>query len=52
VLRRQDREDLRLERLEIETSAFERVSVMPEGLLEGLADDDVADLFAHLATLR
>lgn len=52
VLRRQGREDLRLGRSELASSAFDRLSVMPEGLLEGLSDSEIAALFAYLLSLR
>ncbi|MBI5433439.1 MAG: c-type cytochrome [Planctomycetes bacterium] len=52
VLRRQDRDDLRLARAEIASLAFDKLSVMPDGLLDGLPDAEVADLFAFLAALR
>jgi putative heme-binding domain-containing protein len=52
VLRRQEREDLRLARSSIRRASFERLSVMPEGLLEALSDEDARDLLAYLATLR
>lgn len=52
VLRRQGREDLVLAREAIASLGFDRLSVMPDGLLDGLSDDDVAALFAYLATLR
>jgi putative membrane-bound dehydrogenase-like protein len=52
LLRRQERADLRLPRDEIESLRFDPLSLMPEGLLEGLAPGDVTDLFAYLATLQ
>jgi putative heme-binding domain-containing protein len=52
VLRRQGREDLRLERTELASSAFDRISVMPEGLLDGLSDAEIAGLFGYLLSLR
>ena len=52
LLRRRDREDLRIQRGEIESARFDRLSVMPEGLLDGLSDGQVSDLFAFLLSLR
>lgn len=52
VLRRQGREDLVLAREGLASLAFDRLSVMPDGLLDGLSDDEVAALFAYLAGLR
>ena len=52
VLRRQGREDTRLERSAIRRLWFDARSVMPDGQLESLAPADVSALFAYLATLR
>jgi len=52
VLRRQGREDLVLPRTELLRAEFQRLSVMPEGLLDGLSETEVRDLFACLLALR
>jgi putative heme-binding domain-containing protein len=52
VLRQPNTEDLRVPRGNVKRAAFTRLSVMPEGLLEGLKPEDVSDLFAFLNTLR
>jgi len=52
VLRQPNSEDVRIPRGNVRRAAFTRVSVMPEGLLEGLKAEDVSDLFAYLKTLR
>ena len=52
TLRRKDREDLILPRSEIEEARFDRLSVMPDGLLDTLSDEDVQHLFAYLRSLR
>jgi putative heme-binding domain-containing protein len=52
VLRQPNAEDLRIPRGNVKRAAFTRLSVMPEGLLEGLKAEDVSDLFAYLNTLR
>ena len=52
VLRQPNAEDLRIPRDNVKRAAFTRLSVMPEGLLEGLKAEDVTDLFAYLKTLR
>ena len=52
VLRRQDREDLQLERSEIRRMWFTERSVMPDGQIEALTPADVSALFAYIATLR
>ena len=52
VLRQPNAEDLRIPRGNVKRAAFTRLSVMPEGLLEGLQAEDVSDLFAYLKTLR
>ena len=52
VLRRKDREDLRIARREIESARFDRLSLMPEGLLESLTPVQVTDLLAYLQSLK
>jgi putative heme-binding domain-containing protein len=52
VLRQPNAEDLRIPRGNVKRAAFTRLSVMPDGLLEGLRAEDVSDLFAYLKTLR
>src|SRR5207247_6760028 len=52
VLRQPNVEDLRIPRGTVKRSGFTRLSVMPEGLLEGLKPQDVTDLLAYLKTLR
>jgi putative membrane-bound dehydrogenase-like protein len=52
VLRRQNAQDLRLPQADAKRAAFTRLSVMPEGLLEGLPQAEVTDLFAYLRTLK
>lgn len=52
LLRRKDRDDLRLDRADLESARFDTLSLMPEGLLEALSDDQVRDLFAHLLDLK
>jgi putative heme-binding domain-containing protein len=52
VLRQPNTEDLRIPRGNVRRAAYSRLSVMPEGLLEGLKVEDVPDLFAYLKTLR
>jgi len=52
VLRRQNTEDLRIPRSTVKRANFTRMSMMPEGLLEGLKPEDVSNLFAYLRTLK
>ena len=52
VLRQPNTEDLRIPQGNVKRAGFTRLSVMPEGLLEGLKAEDVPDLFAYLKTLR
>jgi hypothetical protein len=52
LLRRKDREDLRIPRSEIESARFDRLSLMPEGLLDALSDREVTDLFRYLQSLE
>jgi hypothetical protein len=43
--------DLRIPALDIAQAGFTGISIMPEGLLEAMTPEDVADLFAYLQTL-
>ncbi len=52
ILRRQNTEDLRIPRSTVKRASFTRMSMMPEGLLDGLKPEDVANLFAYLRTLK
>src|SRR5207247_3979326 len=52
VLRQPNAEDLRVPRANVKRAGFTRLSLMPEGLLEGLKPGDVSDLFVYLLTLR
>ncbi|MEI6343493.1 MAG: PVC-type heme-binding CxxCH protein [Verrucomicrobiota bacterium] len=51
ILRQPGSEDRRFARDTVRRSGFLRSSMMPEGLLEGLPEQQVADLFAYLRTL-
>ncbi len=52
VLRMPGAEDRRIARNDIKSAAYIRRSLMPEGLLEAMTPEQVADLFAHLKSLR
>ena len=52
VLRQPNAEDLRIPRAQVKRAGFGRLSMMPEGLLEGLKTEEVPDLFAYLKALR
>jgi putative heme-binding domain-containing protein len=52
VLRQPNTEDLRIPRNQIKRAGFTKLSIMPEGLIEGLKPQDVSDLFAYLKTLK
>ncbi|HUL51518.1 MAG TPA: PVC-type heme-binding CxxCH protein, partial [Candidatus Nitrosotalea sp.] len=52
TMRQPNTEDLRIARDTIKRAGFMKISIMPEGLLEGSKPDDVADLFAYLKTLK
>jgi putative membrane-bound dehydrogenase-like protein len=52
VLRRQNMEDTRIPQSNVKRAAFTKMSVMPEGLLDALAPEDVSHLFAYLKTLK
>lgn len=50
VLRRPDVPDRKIPHEEIKRSSFGRLSVMPEGLLKAMSDEDLAALFTYLKT--
>lgn len=52
ILRTPGSEDQRISRDKVRNAHFVRRSLMPEGLLDGLAPEQVTDLFAYLKTLR
>ncbi len=52
VLRRQNMEDTRIPQSNVKRAAFTKMSMMPDGLLDGLKPEDVSDLFAYLKTLK
>ncbi|MBI3852175.1 MAG: c-type cytochrome [Verrucomicrobia bacterium] len=52
VLRQPGSEDVHIQRDRVKRASFTKTSMMPEGLLETLKAQDVADLFAYLKTLR
>ncbi len=52
VLRQIGADDRLIPRTEIESHAISRRSLMPEGLIDGFTDSQVADLFAFLNSLR
>ncbi|PYM15652.1 MAG: hypothetical protein DME18_03760 [Verrucomicrobia bacterium] len=52
VLRQPNSEDRRIARDTVKRAGFTRLSIMPEGLLEGLKAEAVSDLFAYLKTLK
>jgi len=45
-------EDMRIPRTNVRRAAFDRTSLMPEGLLDPMKVQDVSDLFAFLRTLK
>jgi putative heme-binding domain-containing protein len=52
VLRQQNSEDKRISRRQVKRTGFAKTSMMPEGLLEGIPEQDVRHLFAYLKTLK
>jgi len=52
VLRTPGAADRRIARSTIQRAGYTGRSLMPEGLLEGLAPEQVSDLFAHLQALK
>ncbi|HEY6168360.1 MAG TPA: c-type cytochrome, partial [Verrucomicrobiae bacterium] len=52
VLRQPNVPDQRIPRANVKRAAFLTISMMPEGLLEGMKPEQVSDLFAYLKSLR
>jgi putative heme-binding domain-containing protein len=52
IIRQPGLPDRRLNKADIRSTKFIRRSLMPEGLLDGLQDQQVADLLAYLMTLK
>lgn len=52
VIRVLNSPDRRIEKSEIQRAGFTGVSVMPEGLLNGMTDQEVSDLFGYLNSLK
>ncbi len=52
IFRQVGMEDQRIPKDQIRGGGYLKRSIMPEGLLEGLGDADVTDLFSYLKTLR
>jgi putative heme-binding domain-containing protein len=52
VIRQAGLPDRRLDKKDIRSTKYIRRSLMPEGLLDALQDQQVADLLAYLMTLK
>jgi len=52
VIRQAGLPDRRVAKADVRNTRFIRRSLMPEGLLDGLQDQQVADLLAYLMTLK
>jgi len=52
TVRQPNTEDQKFPRAELKRASFQRGSVMPEGLLEGLSGKDAADLLSFVLTLK
>jgi putative heme-binding domain-containing protein len=52
VIRQAGLPDRRMNKADIRSTQFIRRSLMPEGLLDALQDQQVADLLAYLMTLK
>jgi putative heme-binding domain-containing protein len=52
VLRQPNVEPLKIPAARIKRAAFRNVSIMPDGLLEGMDPQQVKDLFAYLKTMK
>jgi putative heme-binding domain-containing protein len=52
VVRQMGAGDKRIERKDIASTQYLRQSLMPEGLIDGLSDQQRKDLFAYLMSLK
>ncbi|MEW4565519.1 family 16 glycoside hydrolase [Bremerella sp. JC770] len=52
VIRKLNSPDRRIAKSDIQRSGFTSISVMPEGLLNSLTDEEVSDLFSYLSSLK
>ena len=52
IIRQPGLQDRRVNKADIRSTKFIRRSLMPEGLLDALQDQQVADLLAYLMTLK
>jgi putative membrane-bound dehydrogenase-like protein len=52
VIRQAGGADRRIPKAEVSSAKYLRRSLMPEGLLDGLTDEQVTDLFTYLKTLK
>ncbi|UUO07168.1 DUF1080 domain-containing protein [Blastopirellula sp. J2-11] len=52
VIRQLNAPDRRIEKRNIQRGGFTNISVMPEGLLNALSDQEVSDLFRYLGSLK
>ena len=52
VIRQAGGADRRIPKAEVSSAKYLRRSLMPEGLLDGLSDEQVTDLFTYLKTLK
>jgi putative heme-binding domain-containing protein len=52
ILRQPNAEPLKIPSVNIKRAGYQNVSIMPDGLLEGLQPRQVSDLFAFLRTLK
>lgn len=52
VIRQPGAPDRRIDKKDVRSTKFIRRSLMPEGLLDALPDQSVADLLAYLMTLK
>jgi putative heme-binding domain-containing protein len=52
VLRQPNAQDRRIPQDDVRRARFTKISMMPEGLLDSMADQDATDLLAYLKTLK
>ncbi|HTD68538.1 MAG TPA: PVC-type heme-binding CxxCH protein [Candidatus Limnocylindria bacterium] len=52
VLRQPNAEPMKISAAQIKRAAFRNVSIMPDGLLEGMEPQQVKDLFAYLKSMK
>ena len=52
MIRRPNQENAHIPRKQIKRAGFTQISIMPEGVIDGLTPQEQSDLFSFLLTLK